>query len=202
MDSPKFKDPYQAEHDEVKKIYGSLISKEEPNKDDTISSENKKEQPKAGTMLSNDDSLTNITPAVEVKEERNKDIQVDLDEYSFQTKVKANVEQKKVSEEHKKAKKEDIIPPGSVSNVTHDLDKVIKDILEEEGLKPCEMMYDPKNIHVMNQEFVDEYVDDDDPGFDTFVVQEENFVASCKELAKLNDFPKRAIQPDTKHDMA
>jgi hypothetical protein len=34
-------------------------------------------------------------------------------------------------------------------------------------------------IHEMNKEFVEEYVDDDDPGFDTYVVNEENFVASC-----------------------
>ena len=54
----------------------------------------------------------------------------------------------------------------------------------------------------MNPEFKDEYVDEDDPGFDTYVVNEENFVASCQELARLNDFPVRAIKPDTKHDMA
>lgn len=34
-------------------------------------------------------------------------------------------------------------------------------------------------IHPMNPEFIDEYVDEDDPGFDTYVVNEENFVASC-----------------------
>ena len=54
----------------------------------------------------------------------------------------------------------------------------------------------------MNPDAVDEYIDEDDPGFDTYVVNEENFVASCQELAKLNNFPVRAIQPDTKHDMA
>jgi hypothetical protein len=57
-------------------------------------------------------------------------------------------------------------------------------------------------LHPHNIEFKDEYVDEDDPGFDTYVVNEENFVASCQELAKLNDFPIRAINPDTKHDMA
>ena len=31
----------------------------------------------------------------------------------------------------------------------------------------------------MNPEFMDEYVDEDDPGFDTYVVNEENFVARC-----------------------
>lgn len=47
---------------------------------------------------------------------------------------------------------------------------------------------------------VDEYADDDDPGFDIYVVNEENFVASCKELAELNNFPQRAIKPDTKEE--
>lgn len=54
----------------------------------------------------------------------------------------------------------------------------------------------------MNPDFTDEYIDEDDPGFDTYVVNEENFVASCEELARLNDFPVRAINPDTKHEMA
>jgi hypothetical protein len=49
----------------------------------------------------------------------------------------------------------------------------------------------------MNPEGLDEYQDDDDPGFDTYVVNEENFVASCKELANQNNFPARAIAPDT-----
>jgi hypothetical protein len=35
----------------------------------------------------------------------------------------------------------------------------------------------------MNIECIDDYEDDDDPGFDTYVVNEENFVASCEELA-------------------
>ena len=44
----------------------------------------------------------------------------------------------------------------------------------------------------------DEYTDDDDPGFEIYVVNEENFVASCKELSDLNNFPGRAIKPDSK----
>jgi hypothetical protein len=50
----------------------------------------------------------------------------------------------------------------------------------------------------MNKENIDEYADDDDPGFEIYVVNEENFVASCKELAEINNFPARAIKPDTK----
>ena len=50
----------------------------------------------------------------------------------------------------------------------------------------------------MNRENLDEYADDDDPGFEIYVVNEENFVASCKELAEINNFPARAIKPDTK----
>jgi len=49
----------------------------------------------------------------------------------------------------------------------------------------------------MNKEAVEEYMDDDDPGFDTYVVNEENFVASCRELADQNNFPARAIKSDT-----
>lgn len=44
----------------------------------------------------------------------------------------------------------------------------------------------------------DEYENDDDPGFDTYLVNEENFVAHCKQLAREFDFPKRAIGLDTK----
>jgi len=52
--------------------------------------------------------------------------------------------------------------------------------------------------HAMNKEGLDEYHDDDDPGFEIYVVNEENFVASCKELAEEKNFPARAIAPDTK----
>lgn len=38
-------------------------------------------------------------------------------------------------------------------------------------------------MHPMNKEGIEEYVDDDDVGFDTYVVNEENFVGSCRELA-------------------
>lgn len=42
---------------------------------------------------------------------------------------------------------------------------------------------DSQELHQMNREGLEEYVDDDDAGFDTYVVNEENFVASCRELA-------------------
>ena len=57
-------------------------------------------------------------------------------------------------------------------------------------------------IQVMNREGVDDYADDDDPGFEIYVVNEENFVASCKELAEINNFPARAIKADTKEHQA
>lgn len=44
-------------------------------------------------------------------------------------------------------------------------------------------VFAPEKVNVMNREGLDEYADDDDPGFDMYVVNEENFVASCKELA-------------------
>jgi len=40
-------------------------------------------------------------------------------------------------------------------------------------------MYDTNALHPHNKEALDEYIDEDDPGFDTYVVNEENFVASC-----------------------
>ena len=39
------------------------------------------------------------------------------------------------------------------------------------------MMYDKNEISPADLK--DEYLDEDDPGFDTYVVNEENFVASC-----------------------
>jgi len=56
---------------------------------------------------------------------------------------------------------------------------------------------DSAELHSMNKEGIEEYVDDDDVGFDTYVVNEENFVASCRELAGQNNFPARAIKPDS-----
>jgi Protein kinase domain len=59
-------------------------------------------------------------------------------------------------------------------------------------------IFSSDEFNLMNKEGLDEYVDDEDPGFDMYAVNEENFVASCKELAQLNNFPARAIRPDTK----
>ena len=89
----------------------------------------------------------------------------------------------------------------SKAGVMYDIDETVKEILEKENLEQGKMIYDAKALHIMNKEFIDEYVDEDDPGFDTYVVNEENFVESCQELAKLNNFPVRAIKSDTKHDM-
>lgn len=59
-------------------------------------------------------------------------------------------------------------------------------------------VFPPEENHIQNKEGVDEYADDDDPGFEIYVVNEENFVASCKELADQNSYPQRAIKPDSK----
>ena len=40
-------------------------------------------------------------------------------------------------------------------------------------------VFPPAEEHEMNKEHVDNYTDDDDPGFEIYVVNEENFVASC-----------------------
>ena len=56
---------------------------------------------------------------------------------------------------------------------------------------------DENELNSQNKEGKDEYVDDDDVGFDTYVVNEDNFVLSCRELANIHNFPGRAIKPDT-----
>lgn len=57
-------------------------------------------------------------------------------------------------------------------------------------------IFDPKSLAGVE----DEYDDDEDPGFDAFVVSEENFAESCEELARQYDYPRRAIKPDTAED--
>jgi len=47
-------------------------------------------------------------------------------------------------------------------------------------------------------EIIDEYVDDEDPGFELYEIYEEYFESSCKELATRFGFPARAIKPETK----
>ncbi len=42
---------------------------------------------------------------------------------------------------------------------------------------------------------VDEYVDDDDPGFDLYEVAERDFVSVAKQLADKYDFPARSCAP-------
>jgi serine/threonine protein kinase len=49
-----------------------------------------------------------------------------------------------------------------------------------------------------SQEEVDEYEDDDDPGFDAYECNEEDFLIASKELADKFDFPNRAIKRGNK----
>ena len=153
--------------------------------------------------MSNDDSFSNIAPAIENKPEQTSE----KSENAQNSKAAAdgaganiddlNLDQsldKDISKE-----KPSVINPATGAL---DIDTIINDIIAKEGFGEGKMMYDAKAIHPKNKEYLDEYVDEDDPGFDTYVVNEENFVASCQELARLNAFPDRAIQPDTKHDMA
>jgi hypothetical protein len=44
-----------------------------------------------------------------------------------------------------------------------------------------------------NMTMIDEYVDDDDPGFDLYECEQEFFKETCKKLSEQYDFPKRAI---------
>jgi len=56
-------------------------------------------------------------------------------------------------------------------------------VFPAEGQVPKGLIYAGKTEHPVNTASVEEYVDDDDPGFDAYVVNEQSFVASCKELA-------------------
>jgi hypothetical protein len=51
---------------------------------------------------------------------------------------------------------------------------------------------DDSNIN-LNVGDLDEYVDDDDPGFDLYECYQEYFKETCKKLSEQYDFPKRAI---------
>lgn len=62
-------------------------------------------------------------------------------------------------------------------------------------------VFDQKALNIMNTEGVDEYQDDDDPGFDAYLVSEANFVESCRELASQYNYPARAIKPETDADL-
>ena len=196
----KFDDPMGAEHDEIQNLIGKIQSQK---------IETEAPQP---VMLSNDDSFSNIAPAVEEeapeapkkieepKKEDKKPVRVPGDDIEQVNLNAANLEKEEAKGEKEEDDSEELEPEAPKK--PFDIDDVVKQIFESEGLQPGKVMYDMKVLHSKNPEFKDEYVDEDDPGFDTYVVNEENFVASCQELARLNDFPFRAIEPDTKHDMA
>lgn len=137
-------------------------------------------------MMSNDDSFSNIAPVQEDKSpsalaEANKTAAegANIDDLNLDQSLDKELTKKKA--------------PASSTNASQDVDVAIQEIMDKEGLKPGEAIYDAKALHPKNLEYLDEYVDEDDPGFDTYVVNEENFVASCQELARLNSFPDRAI---------
>lgn len=50
----------------------------------------------------------------------------------------------------------------------------------------------PEDSQILNS-MVDEYVDDDDPGFDLYECEMEFFKDTCKKLSEQYDFPRRAI---------
>ena len=50
----------------------------------------------------------------------------------------------------------------------------------------------PEDSQFLNS-MIDEYVDDDDPGFDLYECEQEFFKDTCKKLSEQYDFPKRAI---------
>ena len=52
------------------------------------------------------------------------------------------------------------------------------------------------NLEDQFQNAVDEYTDDDDPGFDLYEVSERDFPAVSKKLAEKYGFPARAVAID------
>ena len=48
----------------------------------------------------------------------------------------------------------------------------------------------------------DEYIDDDDAGYEVFEIREEKFEESCQELALKYNFPNRAIRKEPKLNQA
>ena len=47
-------------------------------------------------------------------------------------------------------------------------------------------------------QIVDEYIDDDDPGFDVVEVEEKDFAKTCKKLAEKFNYPASVFLPDKK----
>jgi len=47
-------------------------------------------------------------------------------------------------------------------------------------------------------QIVDEYIDDEDCGFDLYEVEEKDFTKVCKKLAEKFNFPARVCLPDKK----
>lgn len=161
------------------------------------------EEQKPGAILTNNDSFSNIAPAGNeepvTKENRKEAEEMDFNEINITSEIEKKAE---VKSSRKGEDSEDDEKALAAIQPKYDIDETISRIIKESGLPKGKMMYNPNMLQPLNPEGKDDYQDDDDPGFDTYVVSEENFVASCQELARLNDFPERAIGPDSKHDMA
>ena len=188
-DEIKFVDPLADDHLEI----SNLLKKIE---------QSRPEDQKPGAQLNNNDSFSNIAPAgteEPATEENRKDAEdMDFNEINITSEIDKRADAKS---SHKNDDSDDEKALQAIQP-KYDIDETISRIIKEAGLPKGKMMYNPKVLQPLNPESKDDYQDDDDPGFDTYVVNEENFVASCQELARLNDFPERAIAPDTKHDMA
>jgi hypothetical protein len=52
---------------------------------------------------------------------------------------------------------------------------------------------DHNDSNVLGHSMIDEYVDDDDPGFDLYETEIEHLKETCKNLSQQYDFPKRAV---------
>jgi hypothetical protein len=98
--------------------------------------------------MTNDDSFSNIAPATEEKVQGNRELaeKMDIDNLNIES---ANLK----PEESKKALLDDhsIEKQASTPNQqVHDIDEIMKGLIEKHALPKGKMMYDPQGIHSMN----------------------------------------------------
>jgi hypothetical protein len=55
------------------------------------------------------------------------------------------------------------------------------------------ILHNHEDSNIIANSIIDEYVDDDDPGFDLYECEFEFFKDTCKKLSEQYDFPRRAI---------
>jgi len=81
-----------------------------------------------------------------------------------------------------------------MQNIGHVPSIIHGDQNESSFLKDNSFVFPSEN----KKENVDEYIDDEDAGFDIYEVDEKHFEANCKELADKFNFPARSFFPESK----